>query len=187
GMKPAMLQRAVATGQAPAMAAVIERGRFIDECCAAFPSVTPTCAGTIATGTRQDAHRIPSMNWYSRAERRYVEYGSSFSAARRFGIARQLTDTVFNMNMEHLPEDVPTVFEGLDDAGIRTAGTTYLIYRGRHRHEVSRDLALTRLAGALRRRHVLGPRELFYADIFASRETGCRSQLGMPGMRDQHA
>ena len=33
----------------------------------------------------------------------------------------------------------------------------------------------------------MGPRELFYADIFASRETGCRSQLGLPGMRDQHA
>ena len=27
-------------------------------------------------------HQIPSMNWYSRAEERYVEYGSSFSRAR---------------------------------------------------------------------------------------------------------
>ncbi len=127
------------------------------------------------------------MNWFSRSERRYVEYGSSFSAARRFGIAKQLTDTVFNMNMSHLSPDTPTVFEPLDDAGLRTAGTTYLIYRGRHRHEVSRDMALTRLAGALWRRHVMGPRELFYADIFASRDTGCRSQLGMPGLRDRHA
>ena len=32
-----------------------------------------------------------------------------------------------------------------------------------------------------------GPREFFYADLFASRRTGCRSQLGMPGVRDQHA
>ena len=32
-----------------------------------------------------------------------------------------------------------------------------------------------------------GPRELFYADLFASRETGCRSQLGLPGARDEHA
>ena len=91
------------------------------------------------------------------------------------------------MNMEHLPADVPTVFESLDDADVRTAGTTYLMYRGRHRHEVSRETALTRLASTVMRRHVMGPRELFYADLFASRETGCRSQLGMPGMRDQHA
>ena len=188
GLKPEMLERAVRTGRAPALQAIIERGTLVEPgAVAAFPSVTPVCSGAIGTGRLQDAHLIPSMNWYSRTERRYVEYGSSFSAARRFGIAKQLTDTVFNMNMEHLPEDVPTVFERLDDAGVRTAGTTYLIYRGRHRHEVSRELALTRLAGALWRRHVMGPKELFYADIFASRETGCRSQLGMPGMRDRHA
>ena len=58
----------------------MERGTYVDECCAAFPSVTPVCAASIATGTRQDRHRIPSMNWYHREERRYVEYGSSFSA-----------------------------------------------------------------------------------------------------------
>jgi hypothetical protein len=33
----------------------------------------------------------------------------------------------------------------------------------------------------------MGPRELFYADIFASRQTGCRSNLGMPGVRDRHS
>src|SRR5919109_1616148 len=182
-----MLERAVATGRAPALRAIIERGTYVDECCAAFPSVTPTCAATIATGARQDRHRIPSMNWYHREERRYVEYGSSFSASRRFGIARQLTDTVFNMNAEHLPADVATVFESLDDADVRTAGTTYLMYRGRHEHQISRETALTRLASTVMRRSVMGPKELFYADIFASRETGCRSQLGLPGIRDKHS
>src|SRR3954452_19149978 len=186
GMKPAMLERAIETGRAPVLQRVVERGTYVDGCTAAFPSVTPVCAATIATGRRQDEHHIPAMNWFSRTERRYVEYGSSFSAARRFGIAKQLADTVYNMNMEHLPADVPTVFESLDDADVRTAGTTYLMYRGRHRHEVSRETALTRLASTVMRRHVMGPRELFYADVFASRETGCRSQLGMPGVRDRH-
>jgi hypothetical protein len=37
------------------------------------------------------------------------------------------------------------------------------------------------------RHAVMGPRELFYADIFASRPTGCRSGLGMPGVRDRHS
>ena len=50
------------------------------------------------------------------------------------------------MNATHLPPDVPTVFESLDDAGVRTAGTTYLMYRGRHEHQISRETALTRLA-----------------------------------------
>ena len=30
------------------------------------------------------------------------------------------------------------------------------------------------------------PRELFYADLFDSRNTGCTSALGMPGQRDRH-
>ena len=88
----------------------------------------------------------PDMNWYHRGEARYVEYGSSFAARRTFGIHRSLTDTIYNMNLAHLSPDVQTVFESLDDADVRTAGTTFLIYRGRHRHEIARETALSRLA-----------------------------------------
>jgi len=186
GMKPTMLERAIGAGSAPALKAIRDRGTYVDDCVAAFPSVTPVCAGTIATGRMQDEHRIPSMNWYSRAEQRYVEYGSSFQASRKFGLNRQLVDTIFNMNSAHLSPDVPTVFETLDDAGVRTACTSYLIFRGRHHLEVSQDFALTRVASTLFKRSVMGPKELFYADIFATRRTGCWSRMGMPGMRDQH-
>src|SRR5277367_2081544 len=186
-MAPAMLERAVAAGTAPVLERLMERGRYIPDCVAAFPSVTPVCAASIVTGVAQDAHRIPAMNWFHREEDRYVEYGSSFRAAQRFGIARQLTDTVYNLNRAHLSAETPTVFETLDDAEVRTAGTTYLMYRGRHRHEPQRDTALTRIATTLMRHPVLGPKELFYADVFASRRTGCRSNLGMPGVRDRHS
>jgi hypothetical protein len=186
-MAPAMLERAVAEGQAPVLAELIRRGHYVPDCVAAFPSVTPVCAASIVTGTGQERHRIPAMNWYHREEQRYVEYGSSFRAAQRFGIARQLTDTVYNMNRAHLAAETLTVFEALDDIQVRTAGTTYLMYRGRHRHEPQRDSTLTRLAATLVRHPVLGPRELFYADIFSSRPTGCRSGLGMPGVRDRHS
>jgi hypothetical protein len=186
-MAPEMLERAVAAGAAPTLAALIERGRYVPDCVAAFPSVTPVCAASIVTGVWQDRHEIPGMSWYHRAERRYVEYGSSFRASQRVGLARQLTDTVYNMNGAHLSRATPTVFETLDDAGVRTAGTTYLMYRGRHRHEPQRDTTLTRIASTLMRHPVMGPKELFYADIFASRQTGCRSNLGMPGVRDRHS
>ena len=45
-MKPAMLERAVATGRAPALKLLIERGAYVDDCVAAFPSVTPVCAAS---------------------------------------------------------------------------------------------------------------------------------------------
>jgi predicted AlkP superfamily pyrophosphatase or phosphodiesterase len=189
-MAPYMLVRAAESGAAPVLATLLQRGAYIPECVAAFPSVTPVCAASIVTGVAQDEHHIPGMNWYLRSgtESRYVEYGSSLRAAQRFGIARQLTDTVYNMNRAHLSADTLTVFETLDDADVRTAGTTYLMYRGRHRHEPQRDTPLARaVAGTLARHPVMGPRELFYADVFASRRTGCRSTLGMPGVRDRHS
>ncbi len=186
-MAPEMMERAIAAGRAPVLERLVADGLYVPDCVAAFPSVTPVCAASIVTGVGPDLHRIPAMNWYHREERRYVEYGSSFRAAQRFGITRQLTDTVYNMNRAHLSEDTLTVFESLDDAQVRTAGTTYLMYRGRYRHEPQRDTALTRVATALMRHPVMGPRELFYADIFASQRTGCRSGLGMPGVRDRHS
>ena len=75
-----------------------------------------------------------------------MEYGSSLAATRAFGMLRSLYDTVYNMNMAHLSRARKTVFEHLDDAGLRTACTTYLIYRGRTRHEPSGRLRLPRLA-----------------------------------------
>jgi hypothetical protein len=186
-LKPEMLERAVAEGRAPALAALLERGVYVPDCVSTFPSVTPVATSTIATGVGPDRHHVPSINWFHRGESRYVEYGSSFQAARAFGVLRSLHDTVYNLNMSHLSRDVETLFERLEDAGLRTAGTTWLIYRGRTRHEIATDGVYSRLARAGGFRHaVWGPTELFYADLYASRKTGCRSTLGMPGQRDQH-
>ena len=187
-LKPEMLDRAISEGRAPALQTLIERGVYIDDCVSVFPSVTPVASATITTGSTQDAHHIPAMNWYLRGEERYVEYGSSFPATRTFGVVRSLFDTVYNMNMAHLSRATPTVFEQLDDAGVRTACTTYLIYRGRHRHVPATTSVFSRLGKAMQFRHaVYGPTELFYADLFESRPTGCTSTLGMPGQRDQHS
>src|SRR5207248_2606981 len=175
-----MLERAIISGRAPALKRIREQGVYVDDCVASFPSVTPVCAATITTGVGPDEHRIPSMNWYHREEGRYVEYGSSFSASRQFGVLRSLTDTVYRMNSEHLSHDVDTVFESLDDAGLRTAGTTYLIYRGRHQHEVSNETALARIVtSTLFRRTIDGPLELFYADLYAIIVTSDHSQASV--------
>lgn len=187
-LKPEMLERATAEGRAPALASLRERGVYVRDCVSTFPSVTPVASATIATGAGPDEHHIASMNWYHRGEDRYVEYGSSFPATRAFGVVNSLYDTVYNMNLAHLSRARKTVFEHLDDVGVRTACTTYLIYRGRTRHDPSGESVYRRLAAAAQFRHaVYGAKELFYADLFDSRDTGCTSALGMPGQRDQHA
>ena len=46
-----------------------------------FPSLTPVCLSSIATGAHGDIHEIPHLVWYDRREQRLVEYGSSFGAS----------------------------------------------------------------------------------------------------------
>ena len=187
-LSPVALDRAIGDGQAPILAELVRRGDYVRDCVSTFPSLTPVAASAITTGLGPDEHLIPSMNWYHRGEERYVEYGSSFPATRAFGVFRSLQDTVYNMNLAHLVQDRRTIFEQLDDAGLRTACTTYLIYRGRYRHEPAGDSRYRRIAEAAQFRHpTWGARELFYADLFDSRHTGCSSTLGMPGQRDRHA
>jgi hypothetical protein len=186
-LKPDMLDLAIEEGRAPTLAALRDRGTYIRDCLSTFPSVTPVASAAIATGVGPGEHHIPSMNWYHRGEERYVEYGSSLSATRAFGVVRSLYDTVYNMNMAHLTRAHKTVFEHLDDAGLRTACTTWLIYRGRTRHDPSGTSVYRRIAEAAQFRHaVYGAGELFYADLFDSRNTGCTSALGLPGQRDRH-
>ena len=184
-----MLLRAVAEGRAPTFGALIERGVLVEDCVSSFPSVTPVACAEMVTGVAADEHWISGMNWYHRLERRYVEYGSSLEASRAFGIFRSLYDLVYNMNLAHLSPEVETIFESLDDAKLRTACTPFLIYRGRHRHQVSLEGLLRRAVAATRlkfRHHTWGPTDLFYGDLYASRELPCRS-TSIPGSRDGYS
>ncbi|HEX8780236.1 MAG TPA: alkaline phosphatase family protein [Nocardioides sp.] len=184
-----MLERAVAEDRAPAFAALLRRGVLVPDCVSSFPSVTPVACAEMVTGVAADSHWISGMTWYHRLERRYVEYGSSLDATRTVGIFRALYDLVYNMNLAHLNPEAATLFERLDDAGLRTACTPFLIYRGRHRHPVSLDGLLRRAVDATRLKfhhHTWGPGELFYGDLYASREFPCRS-TSIPGGRDGYA
>ena len=182
------LEQAAADGTAPILAELMDRGTLIRECVSSFPSVTPVCTSEITTGRAPDGHWISGMNWYHRAERRYVEYGSSFEATRAFGLFRSLYDTVYNMNMAHLSDEAETVFESLADHGVRTACTPFLIYRGRTRHELGLEGLLRRVALAATFRHATyGPDQLFYGELYSSRKVRCKPTLARPDRRDEYS
>lgn len=187
-MHPDMFRQAIGSGAAPTFAALAERGRFVPDCVSSFPSVTPVACSEMLTGVGPGEHGVMGMNWYHRLERRYIEYGSSFEATRTFGIFRAMYDLVYNMNLDHLSWEAPTVFESLGDAGVRTATTPFLIYRGRRRHELGLEgLARRALAFANFRHAVWAPDEFFYGDLYASRATGCSANMGRPGTRDEYS
>ncbi|MFN8149543.1 MAG: alkaline phosphatase family protein [Solirubrobacterales bacterium] len=183
-----MLLRTVEAGDAPTFKKLLDRGELVPDCVSSFPSVTPVCTSEITTGVRPDQHHIPGMNWYHRAEERYVEYGSSFEATRLFGLFRSLYDTVYNLNMGHLNHETLTCFERLGDAGFRTACTPFLIYRGRTRHEVGLEGLLKAAASAAKFHHaVWGPDELFYGELYSSRKVDCKPTLARPATRDAYS
>ena len=184
-----MLKQAIAEGRAPIFGRLVKRGVLVEDCVSSFPSVTPVASAEMVTGVAADRHWISGMNWYHRVERRYVEYGSSLEASRAFGIFRSLHDLVYNMNLAHLNPGIETVFESLDDIEVRTAATPFLIYRGRHRHQVT----LQGLTGKIAESGLAnldygtwGPKELFYGDLYSSMPVPCKSS-SVPGRRDQYS
>jgi hypothetical protein len=187
-MHPAMLRKAVESGDAPAFAELMERGELVDDMVSSFPSVTPVCCSEMMTGQGPAGHWVMGMNWYHRLERRYIEYGSSFEATRTFGLFRAMYDLVYNMNLDHLSWEAETVFEQLGDAGVRTAITPFLIYRGRSRHQLGLEGLARRAAATVNFRHaVWAPDEFFYGDLYASRPTGCGPSFTRPGTRDEYS
>ena len=162
GMTPAAFERAVEGGRAPALSFLAEHGDY-RLAMSVFPSLTPVCLTSIATGAMPDVHHVPSLVWWNRQERRIVEYGSSFPALRAAGISQSLVDTIFNMNARHLSPGAVTIYEALEDAGLVAGAVNITCYRGRHRY-------LPTLPGL--HRAAYGPRRFFFYGLFESDRTG---------------
>jgi hypothetical protein len=162
GLTPAMLEDAVERADVPALRFLIEHGDY-RRAMTTFPSLTPVCLSSLATGSHPDVHGIPHLVWYHRREGRLVEYGSSFGAIRAAGTTRSIRDAVFNMNEEHLSRDAVTLFESLEAGGLVTAAVNMVCYRGTTRH-------VPTLPGLVR--PAFGPRRFFYYNLFESDVTG---------------
>ena len=162
GLTPAVFERAVESEAAPTLALLAAHGRY-GRGVSVFPSLTPVCLSSIATGAHPDVHRIPHLVWYDRADGRVVEYGSSFGAIRAAGTRRSILDAIFNMNERHLGAGAVTLFEALEDAGFTTGAVNFTCYRGRTRHAAT-------LPGVARPAY--GPRRFFFFSLFESDVTG---------------
>jgi type I phosphodiesterase/nucleotide pyrophosphatase len=162
GLTPAMLEDAVEGQDVPALRLLMEQGEY-RRAVTTFPSLTPVCLSSLATGAHPDVHGIPHLVWFHREEERLVEYGSSFGAIRAAGTTRAIRDAIFNMNQEHLSREAVTVFEALEEAGLVTAAVNMVCYRGPVRHRAT-------VPGVAR--PAFGPSRFFYYNLFESDVTG---------------
>ena len=161
GLTPSMLEGAIGSGDTPTLAALAAQGTY-GRATSVFPSLTPVCLSSIATGAHGDVHEIPHLVWLDRGENRVVEYGSSFQAVRAAGIGNTLRDTLVNMNAQHLGRRAVTVFEALADAGLRTAAVNFTAYRGRTPHRATVPFLGT----------ISAPERFFFYNLFSSDRTG---------------
>jgi hypothetical protein len=162
GLTPSVFEAAVGDGRAPALSFLAEHGQYA-RAVSTFPSLTPVCLSSLATGGHPDVHHIPHLVWYDRDRTRLVEYGSSFAALRAAGMTRSILDAIINMNRLHLARDAVTVYEALEDADFTTAAINITCYRGRTRH-------LPTLPGVTIPAY--GPKRFFFYNLFESDPTG---------------
>ena len=161
GLTPTMLEASLGTTATPTLTALADHGT-LGRATTTFPSLTPVCLSSVATGAHPDVHEIPHLVWWHREERRLVEYGSSFGAARAAGLGKTLRDTLVGLNAEHLGRGAVTVFEALADAGLTTAAVNFTAYRGRTPHRPNVPFLGT----------VLGPERFYFYNLFQSERTG---------------
>ena len=162
GLTPSMLEATLERGGARSLAFLAEHGRY-RRAVSTFPSLTPVCLSSLATGSHPDVHEIPHLVWYHRGEQRIVEYGSSFGAVRAAGTRKSLGDTIYGLNAQHLGSRSVTVYEALEDAGLTAAAVNITCYRGRVAHRPTVPF-LTRPA--------YGPSRFFFYNLFESDVTG---------------
>jgi hypothetical protein len=163
-----MLERGLEQGRLPALGLLHESGTYLQGT-TTFPSVTPVCLTSIATGAHPDTHGIPHLVWFHREERRIVEYGSSFAAVRAAGTRRSIRDSIFGLTHEHLAPEALTVFEALEDEGFDCGAINFTCYRGRTRHALKLPVPSGRnrwYEGAW------GPRRFFFFNLYESDPTG---------------
>ena len=86
---------------------ILRRGTYYPDCVSVFPSVTPAASASITTGTLARRARRALDLLVPPRRGRYVDYGSSGAAVRTFGVLRTITDTVYNMNFDHLSRAHP--------------------------------------------------------------------------------
>jgi hypothetical protein len=168
GLTPDVFEAAAESRSAPTLAGLAEAGTYA-RATSTFPSLTPVCLASLATGGAPDVHHIPHLVWYHRGEKRVVEYGSSFGAMIAVGARRSVKDAIVEMNAEHLAREAVTVYEALEDDGLVAAAVNVPCYRGRTRH-------VPTVPGVVRA--VNGPRRFFYYSLFESDVTGAPLAVG---------
>ena len=186
GMGTDAFEQATASGRAPALAFIKERGSYVRDSVAIFPTITPAATSSLVTGEVPARHGVPGMCWYDRSAERYVNYGQSPRAAVVEGFSQVVRDFMHNLNEKHLSKDVSTIHESLDRLGLTTASINFMIFRGPYEQEMNPGVFKKMLFRKHLPEYVRGPKEHYFADVLDGSADGpCASLMTKRGLKER--
>lgn len=183
---PGAVQRELDAGNLPALRFLLRHGRMDMECASIFPTVTPACLTSLATGVSPDQHGITGVLWYNRGIDRYVHYWPYPQSLYWGTIDHVITDFFLRMNRDHLSSKVKTVFELLEEAGVPSASVNFPISRGPYRHRAQIPWFIRKLGKLPEDLQLPGPRYMRHGDMIRGSQKRNRF-LGKYGFNDHQS
>ncbi|WP_170230250.1 alkaline phosphatase family protein [Aneurinibacillus danicus] len=149
-LMPHILREAQERELVPALSLMMSRGAYWNNCATIFPTMSASVDASLITGVYPEEHRIPGLVWYSRKERRIVNYINGSKSVWRIGVKKCTQDVLIEMNEKHMSRDVSTLFEEVTRRGKTSASFNFAAHRGPHYYRVQKPgLSKLFLAGLL--------------------------------------
>lgn len=121
-------------GKLPHFRAIRDQGQLRTNT-SIFPSITHACLSSIATGCYPCDHQVLGGHWYLPDEQDQAYYGTDPDVIFHRGIENFFEDFVVELNGRRL--EAETVFQAVENAGLRAASLNYMIYKGDVEHDVN--------------------------------------------------
>jgi hypothetical protein len=164
---PRVVYPAIQTGQLPNLKRIADAGRMHPDSATIFPSITPAATASIITGLYPAQHGIAGAAWYDEARQSVAYYGDDFWVITKEGYGAFLREFLVGLNGDRLK--APTLFELVEDAGLRAACLNYLVFRGNSVHRVNVPWLLALLPGVPITETIAGPSVLCLGNFVNSR------------------
>lgn len=121
----------------PTFQLLTEKGHYYKNMVSSFPTMSVTIDSSLITGAYPNDHHVPGLTWYSKDEKKVINYGTGPMEVFKHGADQVLNDAIINLNGNHLNPKVPTIYEDLAQHGLKTGSINGLIYRGTTNHMLS--------------------------------------------------
>ena len=158
-----VVRPALEEGRLPYLKNLADVGILRLESTAVFPSLTPVATTSIITGRYPKDHRVLGFHWYDLENEEVVYYGDDFWLVWAKGFGNFLEDFLVKLNAQRIKAN--TLFQMIEEKGLKSASLNYLIFRGNVAHQADVPLPLTLIPGVPAIEKVYGPPVMYFGDL----------------------